>query len=122
MYDNRPYLKTSIDEVVQDVDTENEYEKAAKYLQSYISETGFDIPSKKDDIETVITEFKKKFSPEILADLSDDKLLDYLFYTLGDNQDSLCCWLEMNVECRKHFGSVAGGSAYKFGLFQKQKI
>lgn len=121
MYDNRPYLKTSTDEVVQDIDTENEYEKAAKYLQSYISETGFDIPSKKEDIETVLAEFKKKFSPEILANLEDNKLLDYLFYTLGDNQDSLCCWLEMNVDCRKHFGSVAGGSAYKFGLFQKQK-
>lgn len=27
----------------------------------------------------------------------------------------------MNSDCRNYFGSIAGGSAYKFGLFQKQK-
>lgn len=121
MYDNRPYLKTSTDEVTQQNDDANEYEKAARYLQSYVSETGLDIPTKKDDLESILTEFTSKFSPEILAALSDDELLNYLFYTVGENQDSLCCWLEMNKECRQHFGSISGGSAYKFGLFQKQK-
>lgn len=121
MYDNRPYLKTSTDEVAQQNDDANEYEKAARYLQSYVSETGLDIPTKKDDLESILTEFTSKFSPEILAALSDDELLSYLFYTVGENQDSLCCWLEMNKECRQHFGSISGGSAYKFGLFQKQK-
>lgn len=99
----------------------NEYEKAAKYLQSYVSEVGFEIPDKKEDIERVLSDFDTRFSPEILATLSDDELLDYLFYTQGANQDSLCCWLEMNKDCRNHFGSISGGSAYKFGLFQKQK-
>lgn len=99
----------------------NEYQKAARYLQSYVSETGFDIPTKKDEIEAVLRDFNAKFSPDILAALSDDDLLNYLFYTVGENQDSLCCWLEMNADCRKLFGSIAGGSAYKFGLFQKQK-
>lgn len=121
MYDNRPYLKTSTDEVTQQNDDANEYEKAARYLQSYVSETGLDIPTKKDDLESILTEFTSKFSPEILAALSDDELLNYLFYTVGENQNSLCCWLEMNKECRQHFGSISGGSAYKFGLFQKQK-
>lgn len=121
MYDNRPYLKTSTDEVTQQNDDANEYEKAARYLQSYVSETGLDVPTKKDDLESILTEFTSKFSPEILAALSDDELLNYLFYTVGENQDSLCCWLEMNKECRQHFGSISGGSAYKFGLFQKQK-
>ena len=31
-----------------------------------------------------------------------------------------CCWLEHNADCREYFGSIAGGSAYKFGLFQKK--
>lgn len=104
-----------------DNEVENEYQQAAKYLQAYASETGFDIPTKREDIKAVLTEFTKRFSPDILSALSDDELLDYLFYTVGENQDSLCCWLEMNTECRKHFGSISGGSAYKFGLFQKQK-
>ena len=121
MYDNRPYLKTSTDEDKQQKDDINEYEKDARYLQSYDSETGLDISTKKEDLETILTEFTSKFSPEILAALSDDELLNYLFYTVGENQDSLCCWLEMNKDCRQHFGSISGGSAYKFGLFQKQK-
>ena len=37
MYDNRPYLKTSTDEVVQDVDTENEYEKLGEFKTHEIS-------------------------------------------------------------------------------------
>ena len=104
-----------------DNEVENEYQQAAKYLQSYVLETGFDIPTKKEDIKAVVTEFKSRFSPDILSALSDDELLNYLFYTVGENQDALCCWLEMNKDCRHHFGSISGGSAYKFGLFQKQK-
>ena len=121
MYDNRPYLKISTDEVSQQNGDVNEYEKAARYLQSYVSETGLDISTKKEDLETILAEFTSKFSPEILASLPDEELLNYLFYTVGENQDSLCCWLEMNKDCRQHFGSISGGSAYKFGLFQKQK-
>lgn len=104
-----------------DYEAQNEYEKAAKYLQSYVSETGFDIPTKKEDIKAVLVEFNSKYAPEILKNLSDDELLDYIFYTVGENQEALCCWLEMNKNCRQYFGSISGGSAYKFGLFQKQK-
>ncbi len=113
---------TLVDEekLIED-ESKNEYERAARYLRSFVSETGFDIPSKKADIESVLSEFNEKFSPEMLASLSDDGVLNYIFYTLGDNLESLCCWLEMNKECRNHFGSISGGSAYKFGLFQKQK-
>ena len=113
---------TVVDDVFDMEDeAQNEYERAARYLQSYVSETGFEIPAKKDEIEYILRDFNTRFSPDILAALSDDELLNYLFYTVGENQDSLCCWLEMNKECRWHFGSISGGSAYKFGLFQKQK-
>lgn len=121
MYDNRPYLNTANDEIAQDSKCHNEYAIAAKYLQSYVTETGYDIPAKKDEIEAVLHDFNSRFSPQILAELPDEDLLNYLFYTIGENKDSLCCWLEMNADCRKHFGSIAGGSAYKFGLFQKRK-
>lgn len=103
-----------------DSEIHNEYERAAKYLQSYVSETGFDISVKKEDVEAVSVEFNSKYSPEVLKNLSDDELLSYIFYTVGENQDALCYWLERDSDCREHFGSISGGSAYKFGLFQKQ--
>ncbi len=33
--------------------------------------------------------------------------------------DNNSCWIETNKECKDYFGSISGGSAYKFGLFQK---
>ncbi len=113
-------IQTSDETIIED-EPQNEYERAANYLRSFVSETGYDIPSKKDDIEAVLSEFNTKFSPSVLAALPDDEVLNYIFYTHGDNLESLCYWLEMNKECRNHFGSISGGSAYKFGLFQKQK-
>lgn len=110
---------TESDEVYSE-SNENEYQRAAKIIQDYVSETGFEIPYNKSDIESAIREFQEKFSPEKLAAINDEELLKSLFYTIGDNTEALCCWLEHNSECREYFGSIAGGSAYKFGLFQKK--
>lgn len=110
---------TESDEVYSE-SNENEYQRAAKIIQDYVSETGFEIPCNKSDIESAIREFQERFSPEKLAAINDEELLKSLFYTIGDNTEALCCWLEHNSECREYFGSIAGGSAYKFGLFQKK--
>ena len=71
-------------------------------------------------IEETLETFKSKYSPEILESLDDNTILPYMFYTTGDNTNALCCWIEMNPECKKYFGSISGGSAFKFGLFQKR--
>lgn len=99
---------------------EDEYRRAAKIITDYVSETGFEIPCSRSNIETAIREFQERFSPEKLAAIEDESLLTSLFYTVGDNTEALCCWLEHNADCREYFGSIAGGSAYKFGLFQKK--
>lgn len=99
---------------------EDEYRRAAKIITDYVSETGFEIPCSRSNIETAIREFQERFSPEKLAAIEDENLLTSLFYTVGDNTETLCCWLEHNADCREYFGSIAGGSAYKFGLFQKK--
>lgn len=99
---------------------EDEYRRAAKIITDYVSETGFEIPYSRSNIETAIREFQERFSPEKLAAIEDENLLTSLFYTVGDNTEALCCWLEHNADCREYFGSIAGGSAYKFGLFQKK--
>lgn len=99
----------------------NEYKQAAEYLLSYVSDTGFEIPTSSSDIKKELDYFQKEYAPEKLEALDDASLLPKLFYTIGDNTESLCYYLEMNKACRSYFGSIAGGSAYKFGLFQKKE-
>ncbi len=99
----------------------NEYERAAESLKEDILTYEVEIQTQSKDIENTLKTFQQKFSPEILARLDDSDLLSSLFYTVGDSSDSLCYWLEMHPECRGHFGSIAGGSAYKFGLFQRKE-
>lgn len=98
----------------------DEYRRAVQIMQDYISESGFDIPFDKMLVEKSQGEFLARFAPEKLAALPDEAVLDTIFYSVGENYNALCYWLERNVDCRNYFGSIAGGSAYKFGLFQKQ--
>lgn len=100
---------------------ENEYVRAAESLKSDVLNYEVEIQTRPEDIENVLKEFQQKFSPEVLSQLDDTVLLSTLFYTDGDNSDSLCYWLEMQPECKEYFGSISGGSAYKFGLFQRKE-
>ncbi len=106
----------------EDLEQEEDiYKKAAEMLQEYVLEAGFEIPTSSGEVEAAMEEFKAAYSPEKLEALDDDSLLSALFYSLGDNTKALCCYIEMNKACRSYFGSIAGGSAYKFGLFQKKE-
>ena len=117
-YDNRPYLgKQNIDDNLQD---ENEYQRAANILIKHIEESGLELSSNDEAVEQCRADFIERYSPEKLAALSDEEVLQYIFYSSGDNSDALCYWIERNTQCREFFGSIAGGSAYKFGLFQKK--
>ncbi|TGY93602.1 hypothetical protein E5329_17735 [Petralouisia muris] len=101
--------------------TENEYKKAAKLITDYISQTGIEGPVSREEFDYNRELFLSKFAPEKLKVLQGNDLLTSVFYTMGNNTDSLCCWIEMNKDCRMAFGSIAGGSAYKFGLFQRKE-
>lgn len=117
-YDNRPYLgKQNIDNNFQD---ENKYQRAANILTKHIEESGLELPSNDDAVEQCRADFMDRYSPEKLAALSDEEILQYIFYSDGDNSESLCYWIERNSQCREFFGSISGGSAYKFGLFKKK--
>ncbi len=97
----------------------NEYERASQYLLDSVKEDNFEIPTKVETIEDQLKAFKEKFSPEKLMNLKDEDLLSTMFYTTGDNFDTLCYWIEMNPR-KRLFGSISGGSAFKFGLFQRK--
>jgi len=78
------------------------------------------LPSKQQLSEYYAT-FRKKFGPDTLANLDGEALLETM-HSHG-NKDSLVYWLEFkdDEEFPAIFGSIAGGSAYKFGLFRKKE-
>lgn len=110
------------DEVQNEIEESfmDEYQRAASIVRNHIEETGLEFERPQESIDECRNELLQRFSPEKLAALSDDELLSSIFYTRGDNSESLCYWLEMYKDSRACFGSIAGGSAYKFGLFQKK--
>lgn len=63
--------------------------------------------------------FRRKFGPERLRDLDGAELLETLH---GPGKDSLAYWLEFknDDEFPVGFGSIAGGSSFKYGLFLKR--
>ncbi len=58
--------------------------------------------------------FQEQYAPEILRNLSDEELLGYIFLGVGDT--SLCNALEFDPQYNQ-FGSIAGGTSYKYSLF-----
>src|SRR6266487_1306718 len=78
------------------------------------------LPSRQQ-LATYYATFHNKFGPEKLASLDGEVLLETM-HSHG-TKDSLVYWLEFKdeEEFPALFGSIAGGSAYKFGLFRKRE-
>jgi len=75
----------------------------------------------RQQLSTYYATFRNKFGPEKLANLDGEALLETM-HSHG-NKDSLVYWLEFkdDEEFPALFGSIAGGSAHKFGLFRKRE-
>lgn len=97
------------------------YEQAAKLVMDYPNNHTVKFETPKNEIIGLLNGFKEKYSPEVLKSLSDDELLGYIFLTADGNNDSLCYHLEFNPKLKRAFGSISGGSSFKFGLFQRQE-
>lgn len=97
------------------------YEQAANLVMDYPNNHTVKFETPKNEIISLINDFKEKFAPEVLKSLSDDELLGHIFLTADGNNDSLCYHLEFNPKLKKTFGSISGGSSFKFGLFQRQE-
>lgn len=102
------------------VSTEDEYARAANIIKQHLLESSLQFDSTDEEITDFLYQFREKFSPEALLKLNDSNIRQEMFYTSEQTNDSLCYWLEFNSFSRSQFGSIAGGSAYKFGLFQKK--
>lgn len=102
-------------------DALSEYDIAAQIIRDYISESGYQFDVTDAEISELYSEFQERFAPAKLTAIPDDELLKTVFYTTDSTNDSLCYWLEFHAQNKKCFGSIAGGSSYKFGLFQKKE-
>src|SRR6266700_1341960 len=65
--------------------------------------------------------FRGRFAPEKLLQLNGEELLNTIH--AHGNRDSLVYWLEFknDDEFPEFFGSIAGGSALKFGIFRRKE-
>jgi 5-methylcytosine-specific restriction protein B len=66
--------------------------------------------------------FRSRFAPDALKSLDGPALLN-IMHTHG-NKESLVYWLEFKNDDEfpgQAFGSIAGGSAHKFGLFRRKE-
>ncbi len=66
--------------------------------------------------------FRNRFGPDKLRNLDGEALLETMHGS--GNKDSLVYWLEFKDDEEfpsPRFGSIAGGSAFKFGLFRKSE-
>ena len=73
-------------------------------------------------IKTFYDNFKQKFGPEILSGMDGRELLNKMF-NLRDKDDCLIYWLEFknDDDFPAVFGSIAGGSALKYGIYIKKE-
>ena len=65
--------------------------------------------------------FRERFGPNVLRGLDGEQLLDLMHN--HSNRDSLVYWLEFkgDEEFPARFGSIAGGSALKFGIYRRKE-
>ena len=87
----------------------------------------YELLSSKGDLLSVETldgyyaTFRQRFGPDILSAVDGEALLTLMHDT--GNRNGLVYWLEFkdDAEFPARFGSIAGGSALKFGLYRRRE-
>ncbi len=72
-------------------------------------------------IQPLYDEFKKKFAPEKLAELSGKEVLCNIFLN-PYNKENVCRVMEYDNDNHLYFGSIKSGTAFKYGLFYSPKV
>ena len=96
-----------------------EYDNSATIIRDYLDKNNLE-NFEQEEFDDAIKSFQNKFSPEILEKLYGIDLLHNIFIN-DENSDNLCRNLEFNEEFRK-FGSISGGSAFKYYLFKNPEL
>lgn len=88
-----------------------------KYIQTM--HVSFSVPE--EEVKQLYTSFQDKFAPKRLMEIPDGDLMRSMFLSADADNSSLCYYLEFDPKIKNYFGSISGGSAYKYGLFQRQE-
>jgi 5-methylcytosine-specific restriction protein B len=75
----------------------------------------------RSQLDAYYSTFRSRFGPDRLANLDGEALLETMH--AHGNKDSLVYWLEFknDEEFPARFGSISGGSAFKFGIFRRKE-
>ncbi len=92
----------------------DEYTEASNKIIGYIEKNG---ELDNSQFEKELADFQSKYSPEVLKQLKGKNLLYKMFYN-DENTHNLCHDLEFEHNI---FGSIKGGSSYKFTLFKNKE-
>lgn len=78
------------------------------------------LPSR-EKLKQFYATFRARFGPEVLRNMEGEELLNAIH--AHGNKDSLVYWLEFkdDEEFPALFGSIAGGSALKFGIYRRKE-
>ena len=76
-----------------------------------------------DKLQNYYATFRERFGPDVLRNLDGEALLTTMHSHNRTNRNSLVYWLEFknDEEFPFIFGSISGGSALKFGVYQNAK-
>ena len=79
------------------------------------------LPTREEKLREYYATFRGRFAPEKLLKLDGEDLLNTIH--AHGNRDSLVYWLEFknDEEFPEVFGSIAGGSALKFGIYRRKE-
>jgi 5-methylcytosine-specific restriction protein B len=74
-----------------------------------------------DELDACYLRFRQKFGPDVLRSVDGEQMLETIHGRGG--KESLVYWLEFknDEEFPRVFGSIAGGSALKFGIYFNRK-
>lgn len=95
-----------------------------QYLQDYLKNNDNSFFISQEKIDHVLRDFKGKFGIDVIKNLEGKELLETLFCKKDDNNVTTRTDLNYVLEYSEFddlpVGSIAGGSAHKFGLFKRK--
>lgn len=95
---------------------ESGVESTVPFTPDWFREKAKDYPELDAEASEILSEFQETFSVEKLSVLSGRDLLLSIFLN-NENANNVCRILEFDSKIKDMFGSIKGGSAYKYGLY-----
>ena len=86
------------------------------FSPEWFREKASEYPTLDEEASQLLADFQSKFAPDFLASLSGVEMLNTIFLNAA-NSENLCRFLEFGPQIKDTFGSIKGGTAYKYGLY-----